>query len=200
MKHLLVATGNPGKVREFAAALAAEGFEVHGLEHLDDRADVEETGVTFEANARLKAEAYSLRTEMLVLADDSGIEVDALDGAPGVHSARYGGPDLDDNGRNRRLLQELADVPDEKRTARFRCVLAVARGGETLATFDGVIEGRINHQPVGDNGFGYDPLFFHEPSGCTTAQLSVEAKRKVSHRGGAIAKLVAALHRGDLAI
>jgi XTP/dITP diphosphohydrolase len=200
MKPLLVATGNPGKLREFAAALAAEGFEVQGLERLDDRTDVEETGATFEANARLKAEGYSLRTDMLVVADDSGIEVDALDGAPGVLSARYGGPDLDDEGRNRLLLQELEGVPDERRTARFRCVIAVARGGKTLATFDGVIEGRINHAPAGDNGFGYDPLFFHPPSGCTTAQLSVEDKRRVSHRGAAIAKLVAALHGGDLPV
>jgi XTP/dITP diphosphohydrolase len=200
MKPLLVATGNPGKVREFAAALTSEGFDVHGLEILDDRTDVEETGTTFAANARLKAEAYSLRTDMLVVADDSGIEVDALDGAPGVLSARYGGPDLDDKGRNQLMLKELEGVPGERRTARFRCVLAVARGGVTLATFDGAIEGRINHAPAGDNGFGYDPLFFHPPSGCTTAQLSTEDKRKVSHRGEAIAKLVAALHRGDLTV
>ena len=191
--RLLVASGNSGKVREFAAALGADGFEVCGLEQLDDRTEVEETGETFDANARLKAEGYSLRTDLLVLADDSGIEVDALDGAPGVQSARYGGPDLDDDGRNRLLLEELAGIPDDQRTARFRCVLALARDGQTLATFDGVIEGRINHAPAGENGFGYDPLFFHPPSGCTTAELSTEAKRRVSHRGAAIAKLGAYL-------
>ena len=198
MKLLLVATKNPGKVREFAEALAVEGFEVCGMERLEDATEVEETGATFEANARLKAEGYSARTDLPVVADDSGLEVDALDSAPGVQSARYGGPELDDAGRCALLLRELEDVPDARRTARFRCVLALARHGKTIATFDGVIEGRINHEPAGDNGFGYDPLFFHPPSGCTTAQLSTEAKRKVSHRGQAIAALVRALHAGKI--
>ena len=198
MKHLLVATKNPGKVREFAEALAVEGLEVCGMERLEDATEVEETGATFEANARLKAEGYSARTNLPVVADDSGLEVDALDSAPGVQSARYGGPELDDAGRCALLLQELEAVPDARRTARFRCVLALARYGKTIATFDGVIEGRINHEPAGDNGFGYDPLFFHPPSGCTTAQLSTEAKRKVSHRGQAIAALVRALHAGEI--
>ena len=198
MKPLLVATKNPGKVREFAEALAVEGFEVCGMERLEDATEVEETGATFEANARLKAEGYSARTDLPVVADDSGLEVDALDSAPGVQSARYGGPELDDAGRCALLLRELEDVPDARRTARFRCVLALARHGKTIATFDGVIEGRINHEPAGDNGFGYDPLFFHPPSRCTTAQLSTEAKRKVSHRGQAIAALVRALHAGKI--
>jgi XTP/dITP diphosphohydrolase len=189
-RRILIASGNPGKVREFAAALEPEGFKVFGLDALDDTEEVEETGETFEANARLKAEGYSKRTDMLVLADDSGIEVDALDGAPGVQSARYGGPGLDDEGRTRLLLQQLEGVPDERRAARFRCVLALARNGETLSTFDGVIEGRINHGPEGANGFGYDPVFFHPPSGCTTAQLAPEEKQRVSHRGKAIAELL----------
>jgi len=199
-RRILIATRNPGKVREFAQALAPEGFEVIGVDALADSDEVEETGETFAANARLKAEGYSNRTDMLVLADDSGIEVDALDGAPGVQSARYGGPGLDDDGRSRLLLRELEGVPDERRTARFRCVLALARGGKTLATFDGVIEGRINHGPEGQNGFGYDPLFFHPPSGCTTAQLSPAEKQQVSHRGQAIAALLNALHSGDVSV
>ncbi len=197
-KRILIATRNPGKVREFAQALEPQGFQVFGMDALSDTGEIEETGETFAANARLKAEGYSSRTDMLVLADDSGIEVDALDGAPGVQSARYGGPELDDGGRSRLLLRELEGVPDERRTARFRCVLAVARDGKTLATFDGVIEGRISHAPEGENGFGYDPLFFHPPSGCTTAQLTPVEKQKVSHRGQAIAALLGALLSGEI--
>lgn len=197
-RRILIATRNPGKVREFAQALEPQGFQVFGMDALSDTGEIEETGETFAANARLKAEGYSSRTDMLVLADDSGIEVDALDGAPGVQSARYGGPALDDDGRSRLLLRELEGVPDERRTARFRCVLAVARDGKTLATFDGVIEGRISHAPEGENGFGYDPLFFHPPSGCTTAQLTPVEKQKVSHRGQAIAALLGALLSGEI--
>jgi len=198
MKRLLVATLNSGKIREFAHALIPEGIEVVGLDSLGEVAPVEETGATFEENARLKAEAYSLHTDLPVLADDSGIEVDALDGAPGVQSARFGGPDLDDDGRNRLLVERLSDVTDpDRRAARFRCVLALARGGRTMATFDGVVEGRILDEPRGNNGFGYDPLFFHLPSGCTTAELSPSAKQAISHRGQAIAALLEAIREGD---
>ena len=198
MQRLLIATLNPGKVREFAHALIPAGIEIYGLDSLDDMTAGEETGATFEENARQKAEAYSQRTSLAVLADDSGLEVDALGGAPGVQSARYGGPELDDDGRNRLLVRELAEWTDPaRRAARFRCVLAVARGGTTLATFDGVVEGRILEEPRGDNGFGYDPLFFHPPSGCTTAELSPAAKQQISHRGKAIAALLAALRGGD---
>ncbi len=198
MDRLLVATLNPGKVREFAQALIPTGIAVFGLDSLDDMSSVEETGTTFQENARIKAEAYSLRADMPVLADDSGLEVDALDGAPGVQSARYGGADLDDDGRNRLLLANLSHITEpERRTARFRCTLAVARSGRTLATFDGVVEGRIIEQPRGDNGFGYDPLFFHPPSGCTTAELTPQAKQRISHRGQAIEEFLRALRDGD---
>jgi XTP/dITP diphosphohydrolase len=190
MKRLLVATLNPGKLREFAAALAPTGIVVVGLDSLAELPRIDETGATFEENAKLKAEGYSRHTDLTVLADDSGLEVDALGGQPGVHSARYGGPGLDDEGRNNRLLEELARTTPEQRTARFRCVLALARGGVTLATFEGVIEGRILDAPRGDNGFGYDPLFFHPASGCTTAELTTEQKQRVSHRGQATAALL----------
>jgi len=195
--RFLVATANPGKIREFSAALVSEGIEVFGLDILDDRSEVEETGATFEENARIKAEGYSLRTDMPVLADDSGLEVDALGGEPGVLSARYGGPGLDDEGRNRLVLDGLRGVEAERRTARFRCVLALACTGRTIATFEGVIEGRLLEAPSGENGFGYDPLFFHPKSGCTTAELTTAQKQKVSHRGHAIAAFLKALRMGE---
>jgi XTP/dITP diphosphohydrolase len=198
MKRVLVATGNPGKIRELAQALGPTGIEVVGMDHLDDRTEVEETGTTFEENARLKAEQYSLRTDLPVLADDSGIEVDALNGEPGVRSARYGGPALDDPGRCRYLLEQIAEVTDpEARTARFRCVLALARAGRTRAVFEGVVEGRLLTGPRGENGFGYDPIFFHPPSGCTTAQLTTAEKQRISHRGQAIEALIEAIRAGD---
>jgi XTP/dITP diphosphohydrolase len=193
MKQLLVATFNPGKIREFSQALESAGIEVFGLDHLGEVEEVEETGESFEANARLKAEAYSLMTDLPVMADDSGIEVDHLGGAPGVRSARWGGPELDDHGRCRLMLERLEGVPEAERTARFRCVLALARAGETLAIFEGIVEGRILTEPRGENGFGYDPVFFHPPSGCTTAQLSTADKQKISHRGKAIEALLEAI-------
>jgi XTP/dITP diphosphohydrolase len=196
--RLLVATRNPGKIHEFSEALAATGVEVLGLDHLGDVDDVEETGDTFTANAKLKAESYSRLTDVLLLADDSGLEVDALGGDPGVQSARYGGAGLDDEGRLRLVLENLKAVTDPaRRTARFRCVLAIAREGITLATFEGVIEGRLLEAPRGDNGFGYDPIFFHEESGCTTAEMSTARKRLISHRGEAIAAFLEALNQGD---
>jgi XTP/dITP diphosphohydrolase len=198
MKRVLVATLNPGKIREFAQALESAGIEALGLELLGEVPEVEETGETFEANARLKAEAYSSMTDLPVLADDSGIEVDALGGDPGVRSARWGGPELDDKGRCRLLLEKIADVEEpEKRSARFRCVLAFAHKGKTLATFEGVVEGHLLTEPRGENGFGYDPIFFHPPSGCTTAQLTTIEKQKISHRGLAIKAFLAAVRAGD---
>ena len=197
MKRLLLATLNQGKIREFAEAFAETGIEVVGLDVIPAYEEVDETGETFEANARLKADYFSTLCEMPVLADDSGLEVDALGGEPGVRSARYGGPGLDTAGRNRKLLEALEGVAEAERTARFRCVLAFARAGETLATFEGVVEGQILEAPQGDDGFGYDPLFFHPESGCTTAQLSMERKRLISHRGAAIKAFLEALRRGD---
>jgi XTP/dITP diphosphohydrolase len=158
VKVIVVATGNRGKVKECAAVLSPAGFTVLGLDALDDQAPVEETGSTFEENARLKAEGYSLRTPHGVLADDSGLEVDALGGGPGVLAARYGGPDLTDSERCNAILEALAHTPDDQRGARFRCALAFAKAGVTLATFDGVVEGSILRAPRGANGFGYDPI------------------------------------------
>lgn len=190
MRRILVATGNAGKLAELAEALTPGGVEVVGPEALRDATPVEETGSTFEANARLKAESYSRRTDLPVLADDSGLEVDALDGRPGVLSARYGSPTLSDPARCRAILKALVDVPDERRTARFRCVLALAESGRTVALFEGVVEGRIARALTGKNGFGYDPIFFHPETGRTFGELSREEKQAVSHRGRALAELV----------
>ena len=195
---LLVATANQGKLREVEAALAPLGIDVVGLSALSDATPVEETGATFLENAKLKAEVYSRRTDLPVLADDSGLEVDALEGRPGVLSARFGGPQLSDVARCKAVLKGLVDVPEEARTARFQCVLAVARGGRTLATFEGAAEGRILRELRGKNGFGYDPIFLQAESGRTFAEMTPEEKDAVSHRGRALAALARALPHGLL--
>ena len=195
---LLVATANEGKLREVEAALAPLGIDVVGLSALSDATPVEETGATFLENAKLKAEVYSRRTDLPVLADDSGLEVDALEGRPGVLSARFGGPQLSDVARCKAVLKGLVDVPEEARTARFQCVLAVARGGRTLATFEGAAEGRILRELRGKNGFGYDPIFLQAESGRTFAEMTPEEKDAVSHRGRALAALARALPHGLL--
>jgi XTP/dITP diphosphohydrolase len=185
VRRLLLATNNPGKVREFLRLLDGVPFEVVTPADLGVSLDVHETGETYAENAALKARAFAEAGQCVALADDSGIEVDALGGQPGTLSARYGGPGLDDAGRVRRLLEEARDVPDAERTARFRAVVAVVdpEGNERL--FEGVVEGRLLRAPQGDDGFGYDPIFEVEP-GRTTAELTPEEKDAVSHRGKAV--------------
>jgi len=195
MKRVLAATSNPGKIRDLVGAAATHDVEVAPLPGLPNLPSVLEDGVTFEANARKKAEHYSKYAEgELVLADDSGLEVDALRGAPGVRSARFAAdeehapedaPNSDDEANNARLLRELAGVPDEYRNARFVCVIAVARNGHTLATFRGQAEGIILHQPRGNHGFGYDPLFYFPFINKTFAEITAEEKAEYSHRGAA---------------
>lgn len=198
MRRILIATSNPGKLRDFAGAASAHGVQVAGIPGFVSLPPVVEDGDTFEANARKKAEEYSRHVlGEIVIADDSGLEVDALNGAPGVHSARYAAPDLqnkqphqadantDDEANNARVLRELRNVPPEKRTARFVCVLVAARNGKTLATFRGEAEGIILDAPRGSNGFGYDPLFYFPRIGKTFAELTAEEKSKYSHRGAA---------------
>jgi len=197
-KRVLIATSNPGKLRDFAGAAAAHGIEIGGIPNFASLPLVVEDGSTFEDNARKKAEEYSrYASGEIVVADDSGLEVDALHGGPGVHSARYAAPDLhgmepheadantDDEANNARVLRELKDIPPEKRAGRFVCVLAAARGGKTLATFRGTAEGVILDAPRGTNGFGYDPLFYFPAIRKTFAELSAEEKAKYSHRGAA---------------
>jgi XTP/dITP diphosphohydrolase len=203
MRGILIATSNPGKLRDFAGAALRHGVEIAGVPRFSSLPTVIEDGLTFEANARKKAEGCSRYVPgEIVVADDSGLEIDALHGAPGVHSARYAAPDLrnpvlqnkepheadantDDEANNARVLRELKDIPPAQRTSRFVCVLAAARDGKTLATFRGAAEGLILDTPRGANGFGYDPLFYFPPIGKTFAELSAEEKSQYSHRGAA---------------
>ncbi len=160
-------------------------LQVVSLEQVGITATVEETGKTFEENAVLKAQGYAEAAGLLTLADDSGLEVDALGGRPGVMSARYGGDHLSEQDQGRLLLSELNEVEWERRTARFRCVIAVTVPGGEARTVEGVIEGVIQYKAQGANGFGYDPVFYLPEKGCTTAQLSTEEKNRLSHRGQA---------------
>src|SRR2546423_4795911 len=194
MRRVLIATSNPGKLRDFAGAARAHGINIAGIPDFSDLPTPVEDGLTFDENARKKAEEYSLAVPgEIVLADDSGLEVDALHGAPGVHSARYAADEphladanTDDEANNARVLRELAQVSPEKRTGRFVCVLAAARNGKTLAIFRGTAEGIILDAPRGSNGFGYDPLFYFPQIHKTFAELSPEEKSQYSHRGAAL--------------
>lgn len=197
MTPLLVATRNAHKTGEIAAMLAGF-FDVSDLRGLPGAPDVEETGGTFFENAALKANAISAFTGGWTLADDSGIEVDALGGAPGVRSARFAGESATDADNNRLLLGRLAALPDAPRTARFRCVLALSRRGEIVATFDGTVEGRVIGELRGPGGFGYDPLFIPEGHETTFGELPAEVKNGISHRSRALAKFRAWLAESPL--
>jgi XTP/dITP diphosphohydrolase len=199
MNRILIATSNAGKLRDFAGAAAPFGIEIATISNFASLPAAVEDGRTFEENARKKAESYSREVPgEMVLADDSGLEVDALKGAPGVHSARYAAdaPHLmdnntDDEANNTRLLRELKDVPPDKRTGRFVCVIAVARDGRTLQVFRGEAEGMILNRPRGTNGFGYDPLFYFPQIQKAFAELTPEEKAQYSHRGVAFRQFIA---------
>lgn len=191
MTKLLVATHNQGKVREFANMLHDLAIEWLSLDDVGVTQDVEETGSTFRENSVLKARAYAAETGLLTLADDSGLEVDALDGAPGVYTARYGGAGLTAVQRYQKLLNDLKDVPNPMRTARFRCVIVLAApDGTLLGESEGVCEGCIAQTPAGDNGFGYDPVFYLPQFEQTMAQLPAAQKHQISHRGQAVQAIV----------
>ena len=187
MQTLLIATHNQGKLREYRALLADLPLKVVNLDEAGVDFDVDETGTTFAENALLKARAYAAATGLLTWADDSGLEVDALDGAPGVYSARYAGPDATDEDRYRKLLHTLAAQPDAPRTARFRCVVALVTPDGAAYTTDGVCPGVIIDAPRGSHGFGYDPVFLLPDLGQTMAELPPETKNRISHRGRAAA-------------
>ncbi|HNY40013.1 MAG TPA: RdgB/HAM1 family non-canonical purine NTP pyrophosphatase [Bryobacteraceae bacterium] len=187
MKLIRCATTNAGKLREFRLAAAHFGFKnvsIEPIEKLNQLPDCVEDAATFEENAIKKALHYSVYAHRPVFADDSGLAVPALDNAPGVYSARFAGVGATDEANNRLLLERLEGV--KNRTAYFVCSIALAHDGRLLGTFNGSVEGRITAEPVGTEGFGYDPLFFHEPFGCTFGQVSAERKMAVSHRGQAL--------------
>lgn len=189
--HLIfLASRNPGKLRELEALLEETPYRVIGGEKIARLAAPVEDGATFTANARKKALHYSRMMRDLVLADDSGLEVDALGGGPGVRSARICGGSATDEDRLRWILSQLERTPWEERTARFRCVIAIAQGGEVLADFEGSVEGRIAFEPEGSAGFGYDPIFYYPPMDMTFAEMSAAEKDHVSHRGQALRKAV----------
>ena len=186
LKKIVFATGNKGKVKEIQMILADLGVEVTTMKDEGIYVDVEENGVTYEENAMIKAREVAKYTDAIVMADDSGLEIDYLNKEPGIYSARYMGEDTSYRIKNSNLINRLTDVPDEQRTARFVCAIAaVLPDGKELTT-RGIIEGRIGYEEKGENGFGYDPIFYVPKFGKTTAELTEEEKNQVSHRGNAL--------------
>jgi XTP/dITP diphosphohydrolase len=192
---LLLATNNKGKIRELRSLLKGIDFDLVTLDDVGITTTVEETGQTMDENARLKATFYAAESDLLTLADDSGLEVDALGGEPGVRSARYAGNNASDTDRVNYLLSKLSSVPWEKRTARFRCVIAIASPEGHFALCDGECRGMITFGPKGSNGFGYDPVFYFPELGKTMAELSPETKGRISHRALATQKVPEILSR-----
>ena len=185
-KRIIFATGNEGKMKEIRMILADLGVPVLSMKEADVSADIVEDGKTFEENAAIKAETIRDLTGAIVLADDSGLEIDYLGGKPGIYSARYMGEDTSYDIKNQNLLDRLEGVPDEKRTARFVCAICAALPDGRKLTTRGTIEGIIGHGISGENGFGYDPIFWLPEYGCSTAELSPEKKNELSHRGKAL--------------
>ena len=190
MRKIIFATGNEEKMREIREILALLPVEVLSMKEAGIQANIIEDGKTFEENAVIKAKAIAQLSEEIVLADDSGLVIDYLNGEPGIYSARYMGEDTSYRIKNGNLIQRLEGVPDEKRTARFVCAIAAAFPDGTVLTTEGTVEGRIGYEEKGENGFGYDPIFYLPEYGCTTAQLTEEKKNEISHRGKALRKMV----------
>ncbi len=195
MRKLLIATHNPGKIREYQTLLADLPLLVTSLRAECIVDDVEETGETFAANARLKARAYAHQSGLWTWADDSGLEVDALDGRPGVYSARYAGPGATDRDRYQKVLAELQQYPERPRSARFWCVVAIASPDDEIFTTEASVEGEIITAARGEHGFGYDPIFYLPDLGKTMAELPAEIKNQISHRGKASVAAKALLQR-----
>lgn len=189
MKEVIIATKNPGKAKEFAEIFSARGIVVRTLLEYPEIPDVEETGKTFEENAILKAETVARLLNKMVISDDSGLIIDALDGRPGIYSARYAGEEKNDEANINKVLRELAGFSENRRSARFYCALAVAIPGQEAVTVSGTCEGSILESRHGSNGFGYDPIFLVSEKGCSMAELPAEEKNKISHRAQALQKL-----------
>lgn len=196
MKKIIVATGNEGKMKEIRQILAGDDIECVSLKD-EGLSDVEiiENGTTFEENAVIKAKTISELTGQMVIADDSGLEVDYMDKAPGIYSARYLGEDTSYTVKNNHIINELKDAVGDERSARFVCVMACVFPNGRIITTRGTIEGRIGYEEKGENGFGYDPIFYLPERGCTTAELSPEEKNKISHRGKALSEMYQKLRK-----
>lgn len=186
MKRIIFATGNAGKMREIREIMADMDVEILSMKEAGIQIDIVEDGTTFEENAVIKAKAIAAHTDALVLADDSGLEVDYLNKEPGVYSARYLGEDTSYEIKNQAILDRLAGVPKEKRTARFVCAIAAVLPDKEVLVTRETIEGYIGDAPAGENGFGYDPIFYVEEYQCSTAKLSDAQKNEISHRGKAL--------------
>ncbi|WMJ85911.1 XTP/dITP diphosphatase [Anaerocolumna sp. MB42-C2] len=184
--RLIFATTNEGKMKEIRMILKDLNYEIVSMKEAGIFIDIVEDGSTFEENAVIKAKTIMEMTGEMVLADDSGLEVDAMGKAPGIYSARFLGEDTSYEIKNNYILEQLKDLPEEKRSARFVCAIACAYPGGEVVTTRATIEGFIGHEIIGDNGFGYDPIFWVPEYGCTSAQLSTEIKNKISHRGKAL--------------
>ena len=191
--RIIFATGNAGKMREIREIMADMDMEICSMKEAGISLDIEENGTTFEENAQIKAKAIRDLTGEIVLADDSGLEIDYLNKEPGIYSARYMGEDTSYHIKNAKLIERLEGVPDEKRTARFVCAIAAAFPDGSVKTVREAMEGRIGYEESGANGFGYDPIFYLPEYGCTSAELSMEEKNKISHRGKALRAIKDAL-------
>ncbi len=204
MKQVIFATGNEGKMKEIREILGRPDMQIFSLKEAGIEADIVEYGTTFEENAVIKAREIqkllqdktyvqtlkiAAETETIVLADDSGLEVDALNKEPGIYSSRYAGEDTPYSIKNQMIIDRLSSVPDEKRTARFVCAVAAAFPDGSVKTAEGTIEGRIGFEEKGSGGFGYDPIFYVPEFGCTTAELTMEQKNQCSHRGKALRQI-----------
>jgi len=193
MMELVVATRNAGKLKEISRLLEGHGVSVLGLDRFPEAPEVEEDGDTFALNAAKKAETIAKVTGLPCLADDSGLTVAVLQGRPGVHSARFSGVDANDSSNNHKLLDEMAFVPEDQRQAAFCCVMALCLPDQPTRLFEGRVEGLILSQEQGDGGFGYDPLFWVPDFDCTMAELPLDIKNRISHRGQALRQVVASL-------